>query len=160
MGEVCYYFWGEWTAEEKELINKSKEDENGVKMAINYLEMAAILILLDAAEVHFQEKRITLFCDNEGCCKLLRSYKARKGEMPSLVEGIDLNLTRNNIDFDIEWIATKNNIGSDALSRNAFEEFRDFISEEYGIIQFKQVYPKLGVRDIGNFVRNATSLHA
>ena len=160
VGDVCYWFAGEWTPEEKELIHKSKEDEAGNKMAINYLEMAAILFLLDVSGTQFEEKRVTLFCDNEGCVKLLRSFKTRKEPMSCLVEEIDLILTKLNIDFDIEWIATKKNDGADALSRDAFDEFVTFITDTYGIPleNFKQVHPSKETRDIGKFVQSASSL--
>ena len=161
VGAVCYYFRGEWNAEEKKLINSSKKGPDGIVMAINYLEMAAILFLLDVSGSHFEEKRITLFCDNEGCVKLLRSFKTRKEPMSCLVEAIDLILTKLKIDFDIEWIPTKKNVGADALSRageDAVSEFTDFISLNYGVTTFSQVHPSERIRDIGKFVRTSATI--
>ena len=161
VGSVCYYFRGEWTDAEKKLINSSKKEKDGTLMAINYLEMAAVLFLLDVSGGHFEEKRVTFFCDNEGCCRLLRSFKTRTEPMSCLVESIDIELTKHNIDFDIEWIATKKNVGADALSRDgddAVSEFKSFISSEYGVTTFTQVYPSAKVRDLSRFVRTSTSL--
>lgn len=81
--------------------------------------------------------------------------------MSCLVESIDIELTKHNIDFDIEWIATKKNVGADALSRDgddAVSEFKSFISSEYGVTTFTQVYPSAKVRDLSRFVRTSTSL--
>ena len=150
---------GEWNEDEKALIQTSRVCEDGeTKMAINYLEMAAVLFLLDVSEGRFEEKRITIYCDNEGCVKLLRSYKTRSEEMSSLVEGIDLIATKLNLDFDVEWISTHDNVGSDALSRDAYVEFEQFIRDTYHVSKFVQVFPSKEVRDIGRFVHNTSSI--
>ena len=74
------------------------------------------------------------------------------------MEGIDLIATKLHLDFDIEWISTHDNTGSDALSRGAYVDFEEFIRTEYHVNNFTQVYPSAEVRDIGRFVRNSSSI--
>ena len=162
-GDTCYYIKGAWTVTEQKLIESPTHlftDCQGVKhkMGINFLEMAAVKMLLDTAEEHgigFEKDDFTFYCDNEATVKILNSYRSRTLPLSTLLESIDLSTERTQIHIDFEWIATDLNVESDALSRDELDEFKASIMKSYSVNKFAHLKVPEASRDIEGIVKNA-----
>ena len=154
--DTCYFIEGKWNSLEKELMATPTEEFGNKRMGINFLEMAAVGMLIRASEaVGFEENRSIFYCDNETTVKVLNSYKTRTLPLASLLENIDLECASRNLNFDYQWIATKLNIESDLLSRGKIEEFKAYIRTKYKIYNFVKLQVPKDAREMGAVCENA-----
>ena len=167
IGGVCYYIFGKWTDQEKKLIDSANHlftDAKGVehKMGINFLEMAAVWMMLaaiaeevDKRGVELTEDGYTFFCDNETTVKILNSYATRTLPTATLLENIDLFKETQQKTMEWEWLSTKINTESDLLSRGEEDEFKDFVRDNHGIFSFVHMQVPDHARDITEVVATA-----
>ena len=64
------------------------------------------------------------------------------------MEKMDLVLSKHGLKVDFVWIATDENKESDALSRDALDEFFELIKTRYGVFDFVHVQVPDNVRDL------------
>ena len=161
--DVCYYIQGEWTDDEKVLIETSKTSgkEN---LSINFLEMATVRMLLSAAEANFQDSAFTFYCDNAVTVSILNSTKTRTHSLSTLLEAIDLHTLINRLTINYEWLASEINIESDLLSRGYkfLTKFMIHVKRTYNIHTFTKVAVPQEARDFMHefeaFTRNQDHL--
>ena len=149
---VCYYIHGSWTDAEQQLI-QSRE------LGINFLEMATVLFLVEAAGNRLDRSSFTFWCDNLVSVNMLVSGKAREGKMSRLLEDIDECLIRHELNVCFDWVDTKANYLADCLSRDAFDEFRAHVTASCRASSFVQLQVPEATRDIGRVVQEACSTH-
>ena len=155
--DTCYYIKGEWNTVEKKLIDTQTEEFEGKRMGINFLEMATVGMLIAATKAigGFEDNCSKFYCDNETTVKVLNSHKTRTLPLCTLLENIDLETTKRNINLTYEWIATKKNIESDLLSRGLIEEFKAYIRKTYQIYEFVELQVPAEARRMGEVCDNA-----
>jgi hypothetical protein len=130
-GAVCYYIQGAWTESERRLIDSHE------KVGIAFLEMAAVDFLLASSRaVGFEGKSFSFYCDNQNAINILTSYKSRTLPLSLLLESIDRHIEVGEYTTAFAYINTLLNIGIDALSRDALEEFKEYITRVYGVTTF------------------------
>ena len=144
----CYYIQGEWSRIEKELI----EEQEGVGIA--FLEMAAVDFLIAAAEEvgGFEGKNFDFYCDNQNALCILTSYRSRTLPLSLLLERIDRRIETNEYTVAFMYINTKLNVGSDALSRDALREFKEYVSSVYAVECFIELQVPEEARNIERVV--------
>jgi hypothetical protein len=160
VGDTCYYIHGEWTDAEKELIENKNllfEDKDGVqhKMGINFLEMAAVWMLLATADGVFEEDEFTFYCDNETTVKILTSYRTRTLPTATLLENIDQYKSIHQKQIEWDWIATEKNTESDLISRGEISRFMDHVRKTYNVFVFKHLQVPDHARNIAQLVSTA-----
>ena len=145
-GGTCYYIQGEWTAEEKKLIDD-------FDLGINFLEAATCGFLLEVAKGNFEGKSMRFYCDNQCSVRIMTSYKTRTLGLAKQLELVDLNLSQHDLRIDFVWIATEDNKESDALSRGALDEFIELIHSRYGVYDIVHLQVPPEARDLSECVR-------
>ena len=144
-GSTCYYIQGQWTPKEKELIDR-------FEMEINFLEAATCGFLMQVADGRFEGTNFRFYCDNMCSVRVLTSYKTRTYGLARQLERMDLMLSKHGLKVDFVWIATDENKESDALSRNALDEFLELIKTRYGVFDFVHVQVPDNVRDLSDCI--------
>ena len=141
---MCYYIQGKWMPRELELIEKHDE------VGIAFLELGAVDFLLAAAGTveGFEGKSFDYYCDNQNAVCILNFYRSRTRPLSLLLENIDSRLEVSERVAAFLYINTLLNKGSDALSRDAYNEFVDYISNTYGPCTFVQLQVPSDVGDI------------
>jgi hypothetical protein len=149
--QVCYYIQGKWTERELEIIDKHGGAEG---VGIAFLEMAAVEFLLAAAETvgGFEGNSFDYYCDNQNAVSILNSYRSRTLPLSLLLERIDSRLEGSESVTAFLYINTLLNKGSDALSRNAYGEFVEYITHTYGTCTFIPLQVPSDVRNIARTV--------
>jgi hypothetical protein len=160
VGEVCYYIHGEWTEAEKRLIENKNLlfiDKDGVehRMGINFLEMAAVWMLLATADGNFEEDNFTFYCDNETTVKILTSYRTRTLPTATLLENIDQYKSTHQKHIEWDWIATEKNTEGDLISRGLVIEFMAHVRKTYKVFDFKYLKVPDHARNIVEMVSTA-----
>ena len=150
---TCYWFMEEWTPEERNLIEITK-DEGGI--GINYLELVTVLFLLEASGPRLDGKSFSFYIDNQVSVDVLLSSRARQAKMSLVLELIDVVMTRRQHNVYWDWIDTISNHLSDCLSRNALDEFMHDLVSTYGEHNFVQIEVPPHTRDISALVKRAT----
>ena len=122
-------------------------------MGINFLEAATCGFLLEVANGNFEGKSLRFYCDNQCSVIITTSYTTRTLGLAKQLELVDLNLSRHDLRVDFVWIATEDNKESDALSRDALDEFIVLIHSRYGVYDIVHLQVPPEVRDISDCVR-------
>jgi hypothetical protein len=142
--QVCYWIQGRWTPKEQKIIDNHED------VGIAFLEMAAVDFLLAAAETvgGFEGGAFDYYCDNQNAISILNSYRSRTHQLSLLLESIDRRIEVQEYVTPFVYINTLLNKGSDALSRDAYDEFVDYITRTYGVCTFTQLKVPQEARDI------------
>lgn len=142
--QVCYWIQGRWTPKEQKIIDNHED------VGIAFLEMAAVDFLLAAAETvgGFEGGAFDYYCDNQNAISILNSYRSRTHQLSLLLESIDRRIEVQEYVTPFVYINTLLNKGSDALSRDAYDEFVEYITRTYGACTFTQLQVPQEARDI------------
>jgi hypothetical protein len=110
------YFYDVWSAHEISLI-KSK------RLHINDLELLGVAILLRLSGAYFQDKAITILCDNNTSVIQCQSMKAKQKRSVDLLKKIDIDIASNNISAFFDHIIGIDNTLADLASRDQIKKF-------------------------------------
>ena len=91
--------------------------------SIAYLELFAVTAAVLKWIYKFKNKRICLYCDNEGAMRMINNGSSRCKNCMVLIRFITLEGLAHNIRITARYVNTKKNIMADALSRAEFKRF-------------------------------------
>ena len=91
--------------------------------SICYLELFAVTAAIETWIHRFRNRRITLFCDNDGACKIINNSFSRCRNNMVLVRRIALQEMLYNVRISAEYIETGLNTLADSLSRHQMDRF-------------------------------------
>ena len=94
-----------------------------VNLSIAFLELYAVTAAVITWIHQFKNKRVDLFCDNEGVVQMINSSTSRCKNCMTLQRLIMLQGMKNNVRIYAKHIKSENNMLSDALSRLQFDRF-------------------------------------
>ena len=103
------------------------------KPSIEYLEFYALVTGVIAFAPHLKNKRIILFCDNEGVVKMVNSTSSRCRNCMVLIRLLVLEGLINNIRIFAQHVSGQLNYFSDSLLRLQFDRFCK-LQEKHGKI--------------------------
>jgi hypothetical protein len=105
-------------------VERAQLIETHKEVGIAFLEMATVDMLLATFEtIGFEAESFDFYCDNMNTVSLLGSCRSRMKPLSVLLESIDYRVVKANQTVRFRYINTKKNVGSDALSRDALDEF-------------------------------------
>ena len=107
---------------------------------------------MQVADGRFEGTNFKFYCDNMCSVRVLTSYKTRTYGLARQLEKMDLVLSKHGLKVDFVWIATDENKESDALSRDALDEFFELIKTRYGVFDFVHVQVPDNVRDLSDCI--------
>ena len=91
--------------------------------SIEFLELFVLTAGVLTWIRRFRNRRIWLFCDNESVVFMVNKMSLRCGKCMNLLRLIALEAMRQNAKINIKHIRSKDNILSDALSRDQMDRF-------------------------------------
>ena len=92
--------------------------------SIAYLELFAVLAVVLTWIHRFQNKRVVLFCDNEGVVEIINNSSSKCKNCMVLVRLLVLHSLTQNVRVFAKHIRTKSNRTSDLLSRMKINQFK------------------------------------
>ena len=93
--------------------------------SINYLELFAVTVGIFAwLGKDFQNRNLTLFCDNQSVVYMLNSNASKCKNCMILIRKIVLHNIRHNIRLRLKYVESKRNRFLDLLSRHKYKQFR------------------------------------
>ena len=87
---------------------------------------------LDLPEL-LQGKRFVMRCDNDPFCKAVNAKRSNEPDIAFLLARLHLLQARFSFTLELVWVASKENVASDALSRLDFETFYAHMMSMYGL---------------------------
>ena len=91
--------------------------------SIGYLELYAVTAAVLAWGHKLANRRVTIFCDNDGCCKIINKMTARNKNDMVLVRILVLHQIRHNFRLYAKWLKSSDNAAADDLSRLKFKSY-------------------------------------
>ena len=117
IGYGCF-FNGMWIAGVWDTIFMQRN-----KPSIDYLELYALTVAVFAWSRFLTNRRVTIFCDNQGVQGLINKTATKCKNSMKLVRWIVLNNLKNNTKIYVEYIKSGDNTLADSLSRQDFTTF-------------------------------------
>ena len=91
--------------------------------SINYLELFAVTAAVMTWIHRFANRRICLFCDNDGVVKIINKHSSRHKNSMVLVRLITFQEMKYNVRIKAKYVESAKNTLSDALSRGQTKRF-------------------------------------
>ena len=115
------WFVGAWQ-EEQEFMDKTQP-------SINYLELYAVTVAIILWIHKYQNKKITLFCDNMSVVHMINNNSSKCKNCMVLIRMLVLHSMTNNVKVMAKHVTGVTNIFADRISRLQYKEFRQLSKE-------------------------------
>ena len=122
---ICQNDWMVYKWSESKLTLWCKNFVQKMEPSITYLELYVVTVGILEWIHRFKNRRITLFCDNEGAVKIINRSASKCRNCMVLVRLITLESMKHNVRISAKYVSSRNTYLSDALSRRQMTKFWD-----------------------------------